>query len=204
MNILIDFDGTIIDSSNRMFLLFDYLVPESQLSKNEYWALKRSKASHSDILGSQFGWNHESIVQFDVSWHRLIESDSWLSLDSMKKDVMSHLGTLRESANLYVVTARQDRSRLLGQLCRFEIHSLFTDVYVTEQKATKYALVRHLDLTASDWFVGDTGHDVLVGKQLGVQTAAVSDGFLGEDALREYNPDLICKSFTAFHPMRNT
>ena len=49
MNIVFDFDGTIIDASERLYRLFQDLVPRSALSKEAYWALKRNKINHNMI-----------------------------------------------------------------------------------------------------------------------------------------------------------
>jgi phosphoglycolate phosphatase len=200
MNILLDFDGTILNASNRMYQLFQHLVPESTLLKHEYWEIKRNKISHSDILGNQFNWDEDRIAVFTQSWHSLIETDYWLSLDTLDNEVKIHLEYLGKSANLNLVTARQSRAMLVDQLDTLMIHNVFSEVFVTEQKYTKFDLVSHLPLGSNDWFVGDTGHDIVTGKQLGLKTVAVSGGFLCEGILLGYNPDIICDSIKGFRP----
>ena len=50
MIFIFDLDGTLIDSSERMYMLFCELVPECKLSKNEYWDYKRDKVNHKVLL----------------------------------------------------------------------------------------------------------------------------------------------------------
>jgi phosphoglycolate phosphatase len=200
MNILLDFDGTILDASNRMYLLFQHLVPESTIVKQEYWEYKRNKVSHRDILHTKFKWDEDRIGIFTQSWLSLIESDYWLSLDTLDDEIKMHLEYLGTSANLYLVTARQSRAKLVNQLETLLIRRVFKEVFVTEHMFTKYDLVRHLPLSRNDWFVGDTGHDIATGKQLRIRTCAVSNGFLSRVVLVGYNPDFVCDSLAKFDP----
>ena len=64
MNLIFDLDGTLIDSRNRLYQLFQRLVPESTLSFEEYWKLKRNKISNKDILIHRFCFKDNKIEQF--------------------------------------------------------------------------------------------------------------------------------------------
>ena len=52
--------------------------------------------------------------------------------------------------------------------------------------------------SAENWFVGDTGEDILVGKRLGMRTCGVLTGFLSYERLSDYEPELICSSVHEF------
>ena len=76
----------------------------------------------------------------------------------------------------------------------------FETIMVTERKKSKEELLAEIrDLREDDWFLGDTGHDITVGKKLGIRTCAVLSGFLSEKSLIPYAPDLILPIVTAFH-----
>jgi len=53
-------------------------------------------------------------------------------------------------------------------------------------------------INPDDWFVGDTGHDIIAGKKLGIKTAAVLTGFLSKEKIEEYEPDIILTSVLNF------
>ena len=50
MNLFFDLDGTLLNSRKRLYTLFQDLIPESKLSIDEYWDLKRDKIDHKTIL----------------------------------------------------------------------------------------------------------------------------------------------------------
>jgi len=52
--VFFDLDGTLPDSRERLYRLFCELVPESRLSFDKYWALKRRKQDHKTILASLY------------------------------------------------------------------------------------------------------------------------------------------------------
>lgn len=193
MKLLFDLDGTILNSMVRMYQLFQTLVPTSKFTHDDYWALKRNKVSHHVILRDYFHYSIIDIEIFERAWMKLIESDEFLSFDTLLPGVASRLSELQCKHSLYILTARQCRSKVIKQLESFSLLEFFTDVFVTEAKVDKYELIRvsNLVCNSSDWMIGDTGHDILVGKKLGIQTAAVTCGFLSKTALLEYQPDII-------------
>ena len=69
--IIFDLDGTLIDSSERMYRLFQDLVPESTFSKEEYWKLKRNKINHKVLL--QMYFPDMDFEEFNKKWLSLIE-----------------------------------------------------------------------------------------------------------------------------------
>src|SRR5690606_29810640 len=101
----------------------------------------------------------------------------------------------------YVVTARQSYNKTVVQLNSFGISSYIKELLVTQQRKTKEVLIREnnrITVTESDWFIGDTGNDIKVGKNLGIRTAAVLSGFMSQEKLLSYQPDIILNSITDF------
>ena len=61
MNIIFDFDGTLIDSKERLFKLFSFLVPQSNLDFKAYWELKKQGIGHAEILEKHFNYQSNAI-----------------------------------------------------------------------------------------------------------------------------------------------
>ena len=126
-----------------------------------------------------------------------IEQDNWLSLDKPFDGVTSYLLNLKNKHRLFIVTARQLEQKVLKQIESFGWSNIFSEVFVTGQKVEKFDLINNsIKLSVDDWFIGDTGKDIQVGKLLGIRTAAVLSGFLGEPTLLEYKPDLVIQNVT--------
>jgi phosphoglycolate phosphatase len=84
-------------------------------------------------------------------------------------------------------------------LNKYGISKLFKNILVTEQKHSKIELIRpFLQNNQDAWIIGDTGNDILVGKELKIKTAAVNSGFMSHERLIEYDPDILIEKVTDF------
>lgn len=202
MNIVFDLDGTLIDSKLRLFRLFEFLAPDSTLSYDEYWSFKKNEISNEWILASLFGFDEKSIKEFDTQWMALIESPQYLQLDRNFAGIEVSLGNLQQRANLHLCTDRQLRQPVLDQLENLNLLQFFEQTLVTEKRVSKGELIvaNIPDLSSNDWMVGDTGHDMLVGKSLNMKTCAVLSGFLSREVLCEYHPTDIRESVVNLFP----
>jgi phosphoglycolate phosphatase len=207
VNIFFDLDGTLIDSKTRLYLLFSYLNPEIKIGYSEYWNLKKSKISHNEILINMYKYSEEQFSIFSGLWMDCIEKDEWLKYDIPFENTTKTLLHLSHKNNLILVTARQFPGQVKKQLTQFGWSDLFSKILVTEQKTEKYKLIQSLKLPLSenDLIIGDTGKDIQTGKKLGIKTVAVTTGFLNEQSLNSYQPDLIIKNvnelITYEHPL---
>ena len=198
MKIFLDFDGTLIDSRQRLYYLFQRLVPNSKLSFEEYWVLKRNGNSHELLFKRFFPTNDYEV--FEQSWMQLIETKEFLDIDSPFDDVSTYLSDLIEDNNLYLITARQSLEGVLYQLEKFGWVSLFEDIFVTQQKSEKDILINPLlSKHEKGCLVGDTGTDILAAKILGLYSVGVYSGFLSKEILRSYRPDLLLPCITDFN-----
>jgi phosphoglycolate phosphatase len=198
MNIVFDLDGTLICSKKRLHELFCDLVKNRKLSFSEYWNLKFSGNSNQAILKEKFGYSEVEITKFMTDWMSLIETDYYLEMDKLIDGMMEFLKRAKKKHTLYVCTARQSVQQVNKQLSSLAIDCYFTEVFVTEQKLTKIELLKENKIKFSkyDWMVGDTGHDIMAGKEIGIQTCAVLSGFMDEKSLVKYKPDLILNNAT--------
>lgn len=197
MKVFFDLDGTLVDASDRLYQLFQFLVPISSLTKDEYWKLKRNKINHQTILRSQFKYTDKQIKEFEDTWLSMIELSEWIALDKPFAGVTKYLQELKRDRALYIVTARQSEETVILQIENYGWSDIFDDVLVTKQRYEKSDLVsKNGSEAATDWIVGDTGKDIETGKSLGLRTAAVLSGFLNEEKLMEYRPDVIANFVT--------
>lgn len=192
MKLFFDLDGTLIDSKQRLYQLFQFLVPESTLSFENYWNFKKNKINHAKILTNEFDFSQENIDLFEIEWMKNIELKKWLALDHPFEGVSEYLNKLKQNNLLFLVTARQSEEMALDQIKKFNWENLFEKVFVTGQKVEKFHLInKNIKVSGQDWFIGDTGNDINTGKQLGIKTAAVLTGFLNREQLIKYEPDII-------------
>lgn len=194
-NIIFDLDGTLIDSSERLYQLFQELVPESRFSKEEYWKLKRNKVNHKMILETYFPGKR--VEDFNNKWMELIENDEYLNTDKIYPDTVGVLNGLSAVYNIVLLTARQLKNGLYNELERLGIEHYFDKIFVTEGRSTKEELLKKildegiLKKNKGDIFVGDMGKDIQVGKHLEYRTVAITHGFMNREKLLEYNADIL-------------
>ena len=197
MNLFFDLDGTIIDSRERLYVLFQQLVEESSLTIDEYWNLKRNKIGHRKILKENFDYSDKQFVDFENIWMENIESPEMLALDKPFKNIDYFLNKLKSNHNLYLVTSRQFKKGALSQLENLNLSQYFKEILVTEQKNEKAFLIKNCcKITQNDCIIGDTGKDIQTGKILNIKTIAVTCGFLSHECLLSYNPDIIVNKVT--------
>ena len=191
MKILFDLDGTILDSSERLYRLFCELIPDCTFTKEDYWNLKRNKINHKMILEKYF--SEYDFNEFNTKWLKLIEDEKYLKSDKLYDFTIPLLKSINN--DIFLITARQSRKNLLEELEWFGIKEYFKDIYVTENKIENVDILRNLHITSEDILVSDMGKDILAGKEVGIKTVGVSWGFMNEEKLKEYKPDFIVSDY---------
>lgn len=193
MNIIFDLDGTLIDASERMYQLFQKLIPQSTLTKKEYWGRKRSKINHQLLISKEFP--NIEFNEFNQEWLTQIENPFFLKMDHCYEDTIYVLEQLKKTNTLYLLTARQSKKNLLIELGDLKLTIFFDKILVTEGKKSKKELLQDeikinpKKFKHDDWFVSDMGKDIQMGKEMKFYTIAVSHGFMSKEKLLEYQPD---------------
>ena len=192
MNIIFDLDGTLIDASNRLYYLFQKLVPQSTLTKAEYWNRKRNKIGHEQILREEFP--ELSFEYFNSKWMNLIETDEYLEMDCCYTDTIDTLKILNQKCSIFLLTARQNKEKLLNELRRLSLLPYFKKIFVTQNRKSKDELLKEIleskeiRFSNEDLFVSDMGRDIEIGNKYGFYTIAITHGFMSKEKLQEYNP----------------
>ena len=196
MKFFFDLDGTLVDSRNRMYELFNELVPESSLDFDEYWELKRQRIDHEEILLKRLSCSRDRYEQFHVDWMSTIEDPQRLELDTPFPGVEERLRALQTNGHeLFLVTSRQSRQGVMEQLARFGWQGIFEQVLVTGQQKEKQILIAaSLKTGEKAWMISDTGSDIAAARALGLYTVAVTCGVSCPEILQEYQPDKMLAS----------
>jgi phosphoglycolate phosphatase len=191
-NIFFDLDGTLIDVGIRLYSLFIELAPENKFSLAEYWEIKRKGIDQASLLGKYLSYSKSQIAAFKRKWLLKIEERERLTQDVPFPKSGLLLRKLAKTHDLYIVTDRQNKDLAIEQIISYGWAGYIEKVLVTKQKTSKSFLIKeNVRIAENDVLIGDTGGDILAGKEIGVKTIAVTSGFLNEKALAEYKPDLI-------------
>ncbi len=194
MNIIFDLDGTLIDSSERMYRLFLRLVPQCTLTKEQYWDFKRGKVNHKQLLDRYYP--EVNFEAFNSQWMSLIETEEYLKMDLNYADTTLVLEALKKHS-LYLLTARQSKENLEAELYVLGLNKYFEQIFVTEGKSGKKELLNNalgsgmLIKNDGDVFISDMGKDIVIGRELGYRTVAVTHGFMNRVCLEKYKPDFM-------------
>ncbi|MCU7842311.1 MAG: HAD hydrolase-like protein [Candidatus Thiodiazotropha sp. (ex Monitilora ramsayi)] len=191
----VDFDGTLIDSRARLFNLFEELAPDNNLSFDAYWKIKRKRTNQEQMLRNWLYYSDSQIKEFKKMWLHRVEEPERLAMDSPIPGAVEFLKKSSKLGKLYLVTARQHPQYVYEQLSSMKMNTYFEDVYVTEQKVGKSELIlSNTQFEGGDVFIGDSGEDILCGKELNLKTVAVTTGVLNNYMLKQYEPTMIVNS----------
>ncbi len=83
---------------------------------------------------------------------------------------------------------------ILPEIKDFGLEDVFDDVIfgVYDKEDEVRQIVTKNSLNKDDTiFIGDSNHEIEVGKKLGIKTVAVTWGFNSENKLKSHNPDFI-------------
>jgi phosphoglycolate phosphatase len=193
--LLIDFDGTLVDSSRRQFNLFVELSGINSISFSEYWKAKRSGIKQSELLKNYSLDGSHKHRDFMEKWLKKIEEPKRLREDSLIEGAKAFLLEANKYFQVICITNRQFRNRLLDQMKYLGIEKNFSKILNTSGKTSKHCLVKsNLTININDIFIGDSDEDIRAGKELGLFTIGVTSGGSTRFRLKGYKPNIIIDS----------
>ncbi|MFA6260432.1 MAG: HAD family hydrolase [Bacteroidia bacterium] len=206
MYFFLDFDGTLIDVSEKYYRTYlDILTDDNQrsLDKYLYWELKRSKMPEKlihQISGAV-------VPDFSNKRKRIIETDSYQKFDVLIPGADETLRTLSGKGKLILVTLRHSHEHVLKQLKNLGIHDYFEAILSSgneeepKWKIKQEMIQRYFNqiLPEESVLIGDTETDILAGKAFNFKTVGVLSGMRNYDYLSKVNPDVILPSFHHFN-----
>lgn len=192
-NLILDFDGTLIDDSTRHHQTFQKTA-DIEIDKATYWQYRREGLSNQELFKKLNGKNEFDLDKFK----KIIESKEYLKLDQLIINP-DKLGELQRNNHIVLCTVRSDRSNLFWQLDLLGIKQYFDEIVTithaelqkTENKYKSHYLEKYFAHEKPGMIVGDTEIDIQTGKILGITTVAVLTGIRNEQFLLRYRPDRI-------------
>lgn len=221
MTVCCDFDGPIVDVSDRYYHTYrlglantqtfyrtqDVLLPIRVLTKKQFWQLKQDRTPDTDIAMRSGLCQSDQIRVFLEAVARVVNDPALSERDLLQPGVRQALLRLyREGANLVVVTLRH-RDQVAQILQNYGLEGCFSHIYGTHNLQDAYqnyseiktrlladALAAHLARGQSRqaiWMVGDTEADILAGQALNIPTIALTCGIRSPLYLKKFHPTLM-------------
>lgn len=217
VRLITDFDGPIMDVSQRYYQVYLFCLektrypgqPVRQLSKAEFWQLKRSRVSENEIA-LRSGLDEAQAKEFSQLRRNTVHTQPYFDYDKPIPGAVDVLLKVQQAGiDLAVMTMRRVRELDYAfqkyDLGRFfpenRCYCLTNDYVKTRDIEDKPLLMKkalsELPPVADTWMVGDTEADITAAKQHGIKVIAVESGIRDRNQLKLYQPDLIVANLSA-------
>lgn len=217
LRIITDFDGPIIDVSERYYRVYQYCLQKirrsgqqvQELSKAEFWQMKRSRVPEKQI-GVISGLDEAQAQEFSQLRKQTIHTQPYFDYDTLAPGAVEALSKVqRAGIDLVVMTMRRERELDYAfkkyDLGRFfpenRCYCLSNDYIKTRDTDDKPLLmaraIRELPPAIDTWMVGDTEADIISAKKQDIKVIAVECGIRDRSQQELYHPDLIVKDFSS-------
>ena len=187
--VVLDLDGTLINSRKRYYLLYRHLLGDRRaLSESEYWSLKRQGKPEREIVSGS-GLERPFLRSYELRRMELIEDWRFLREDTLFPWTVSILEEMSKSYFLALVTTRRNRHALDHQLRRLGLGRYFDDIVsarATRKRDVISAKASHLEQLGRciHVVVGDTPADMELATRLEVPGVAVLTGIRDRRSFR--------------------
>lgn len=190
INLFFDFDGTIIDVSDRLYFLYrDLMIKYHQkpLPKKAYFNLKRNNISEERII--QKVTKKQTIVKSILRERQLkIEDKQYLGYDRLIPGAEKVLAKLSPNFDLFLITNRKNKQNFFQEVRRLRVEKYFQKLIASDNK---FESIFKESPARNDIIIGDTEDDIQTGKKLGLTTIAVLSGMRSKKTLIQPKPDYI-------------
>lgn len=210
--IFTDFDGPIMDVSERYYQVYLYCLDKIRqpaqvvrtLSKSEFWEFKRSQVPEKDIANLSGFTDEKQQVAFAHLRRATVHTNPYFAYDRLIENAISALEKAQQAGyDLAVMTMRR-RRELEPVLDRYNLRRFFKsdrifcldDDYVKtvdiqdKPKLMKIAQT-NLPSVAQQWMIGDTEADIFAAKSYNIPAIAVLSGIRNQTQLEKYQPKQI-------------
>jgi len=215
--IFTDFDGPIMDVSERYYQVYLHCVKKIRqseqvvrtLSKSEFWELKRSQVPEKEIAKLS-GFNDErQAVAFAHLRRATVHTHDYFQYDRLLEKAIPALEKAQNAGyDLAVMTMRRRRELepVLDQynLRRFfksdRIFCLDDDYVKTVDTQDKPKLMKqaqaNLPTVQQQWMIGDTEADIFAAQSYNIPAIALLSGIRNQTQLEKYQPQQILPNLT--------
>jgi phosphoglycolate phosphatase len=219
LTVFCDFDGPIIDVSDRYYHTYQLALTDVQdayqaqgialrlhcLSKSHFWQMKQDRVPDLEIA-LRSGLRHEQIDYFFQRVSSIVNQPALLHQDQLQPGVRWALELLHaQGARLVLVTLRS-QVQATEILQHYGLLHLFTGIYGTKDDTVAYGNAAELKVQllagvlrefpqwayeTPSWMIGDTEADVLAGQASQVPTIALTCGIRSQPYLERFSPTRI-------------
>jgi phosphoglycolate phosphatase-like HAD superfamily hydrolase len=200
MKIFFDFDGTLVDVSDRHYQVYKSLVENYEgvpLAKSVYWKLKRSKVNWKEIL-EKSSLSPSLLTEFLDDFRLKIEDPQELSKDTLVPNAVLTLKKLNAENELLLVSLRRHGDRLLDQVKSLGIDGYFVNILSghsdERNELPKVKLIDSITKEKGSILVGDTESDIDASKDLGFISIAIATGLRNKTELKRHHPDYLLQT----------
>ena len=216
LRLITDFDGPIIDVSQRYYQVYQECLDSSrapnqavkQLSKEEFWQLKRSRVPEKQI-GMISGLDETQAQAFAQLRRQTVHTPPYFEYDTLAPGAVAALEKVQQAGvDLAVMTMRRmreldyafDRHDLGRFFPKDRCYCLSNDYVKTRDIDDKPLLMERalveLPPASDTWMVGDTEADIITAKKHGVKVIGVLSGIRDRASLEVYQPNWIVKDLS--------
>jgi phosphoglycolate phosphatase-like HAD superfamily hydrolase len=214
--LITDFDGPIMDVSERYYRVYQFCLDQlrdpdqsvHQLTKAEFWQLKRSQVPEREI-GRMSGLDETQALEFARLRRHTIHTSPYLVYDLPHPNTIATLERVRQAGlDLILLTMRRvnelDDAMIRCDLARFFpvdrryclSHDALKHTDVEDKTRLMEQVLAELPPATANWMVGDTEADILAAKAHGIPTIAVLSGIRNRDRLLRHHPDWIVNNLS--------
>jgi len=216
LRLITDFDGPIMDVSERYYRVYQYCLAKvkennqevQELSKADFWQFKRGRIPEREI-GILSGLNLSQAQTFAQLRRQNVHTLPYLSYDQIQPDALSVLTKVQNlGIDLVVMTMRRTRE-LRDPFARYDLEGFFpenrryclSDDYVKSTDVQDKPLLmeralRELPPVEDTWMVGDTEADIIAAKTHNLKVIGVLSGIRDREQLLKHQPDYIVANLT--------
>lgn len=211
MRIITDFDGPIMDLSDRYYHVYQICLAKVKhpnqslniLTKDEFWILKRAQISERQI-GIESGLTTTQAEVFKKMRDRHAHQLQYLALDRVVPGSIAALEQIQASGSeLLVMTLRRTcelepafEQYDLGRFFQPHYRYCLPDDYIKhgDVRAKTQLMARSLTELKPEpntWTIGDTEADIIAAKTHNIKVIGVLSGIRDRDRLEQHQPDKI-------------
>ncbi|MEA5550744.1 HAD family hydrolase [Anabaena cylindrica UHCC 0172] len=217
LRLITDFDGPIMDVSERYYRVYQLCLQETrypdqavtELSKAEFWQLKRSHTAEK-YIALKSGLDEQQSQKFTQIRKQTVHTEPYFQYDSLVPGAVEALTKVQQAGiDLVVMTMRRvreldyainkyDLSKFFPENRRYCLSNDYVKTRDIEDKPLLMArALAELPPAADTWMVGDTEADIAAAKTHGIKVIGVESGIRDRTQLEIYQPDLIVKDLSA-------
>lgn len=211
LRLITDFDGPIIDVSERYYMVYQFCLEKvrhkeraiRKLSKQEFWALKRSRIPEREI-GIASGLDEQQAREFAQLRRETVHTPPYFPYDRLATGAVEALEKVQQAGvDLVVLTMRRilalDYAFKRFDLDRFfpedRCYCLSNDYLkkrdIDDKPVLMAEAIAKLPPATDTWMVGDAEADIVAAKTHGIKSIGVLCGIRDRTSLEAYNPDAI-------------